>query len=163
MICADREIKAGNIVNLSGEMLTLRDASAKMLARMLENGENTGLDLDNSAVFFAAPTPGFEEGRMSIGPTTSSRMAAFIPLLVRHGVKYFIGKGGLPESALKAITDGNSCYFQAFGGTGANYGGKISDMKPMLFLELGPEAVYKVEAADFPVVISVDPNGGIFF
>ena len=82
MIAADKEIIAGNIVNLNGIMFTLRDASAKMLARMLENGENTGLDLENSAVFFAAPTPGFEEGRMSIGPTTSSRMAAFIPALM---------------------------------------------------------------------------------
>ncbi len=66
MICADKEIKAGSIVNLSGEMFTLRDSSAKMLAGMLKNGEETGLQLEDSAVFFAAPTPGFEEGRMSI-------------------------------------------------------------------------------------------------
>lgn len=163
MICADKEIKAGRIVNLSGEMFTLRDSSAKMLAGMLKNGEETGLQLEDSAVFFAAPTPGFEEGRMSIGPTTSARMAAFIPQLIEKGVRYFIGKGGLPESAVKAIVEGKAAYFQAFGGTGANYGSKVKSMEPLLFPELGPEAVYKVYTSDFPVVISVDPNGGIFF
>lgn len=163
MIAADKEIKAGNIVSLSGEMFTLRDASAKMLAKMLENGENTGLDLENSAVFFAAPTPGFEEGRMSIGPTTSARMASFIPLLIEKGVRYFIGKGVLPKDAADAVIAGKAAYFQAFGGTGANYGSTVKSMDLMLFPELGPEAVYKVEVSDFPIVISIDPDGGIFF
>lgn len=163
MIAADKEIKAGNIVSLNGVMFTLRDASAKKLAKMLENGENTGLELEDSAVFFAAPTPGFEEGRMSIGPTTSSRMAVFIPTLIKHGVRYFIGKGALPKDAVDAIVAGKAAYFQAFGGTGANYGSRVKSMELLLFPEFGPEAVYKVETSDFPVVISVDPNGGIFF
>lgn len=163
MIAADKEIKAGNIVNLSGELITLRDQSAKMLANMLENGENTGLDLENSAVFFAAPTPGFKEGRMSIGPTTSARMAAFISTLIKHGVRFFIGKGALPKDTVDAVIAGKAAYFQAFGGTGANYGSRVKSMELLLFPELGPEAVYKIETSDFPVVISVDPNGGIFF
>ena len=163
MISADKELKAGNIVNLSGEMFTLRDNSAKKLAAMLENGEEPNFPLENSAVFFAAPTPGFEEGRMSIGPTTSSRMAAFIPTLIKHGVRYFIGKGALPKDAMDAMIEGKAAYFQAFGGTGANYGSRVKSMELLLFPEFGPEAVYKVETSDFPVVISVDPNGGIFF
>ncbi len=163
MIAAGKEIKAGNIVNLNGIMFTLRDASAKKLARMLEKGENIGLELENSAVFFAAPTPGFEEGRMSIGPTTSARMAAFIPLLIKKGVRYFIGKGALPKETIDAMIEGKAAYFQAFGGTGANYGSKLRSMELLLFPELGPEAVYKVEVSDFPIVISVDPDGGIFF
>ena len=163
MISADKELRAGNIVNLSGEMFTLRDNSAKKLAAMLENGENPNFPLENSAVFFAAPTPGFEEGRASIGPTTSARMAAFIPKLIEKGVRCFIGKGALPKDAADAVIAGKAAYFQAFGGTGANYGSTVRSMDLMLFPELGPEAVYKVEVSDFPIVISIDPDGGIFF
>ena len=163
MISADKELKAGNIVNLSGEMFTLRDNSAKKLAEMLKNGENPNFPLENSAVFFAAPTPGFEEGRASIGPTTSARMAAFIPKLIEKGVKYFIGKGALPEAAKNAVIEGKAFYFQALGGIGAYYGSKVSSMELMLFEEFGPEAVYKVEVSDFPVIISIDSDSGIFF
>ncbi|MBP5202508.1 fumarate hydratase C-terminal domain-containing protein [bacterium] len=33
----------------------------------------------------------------------------------------------------------------------------------MLFEDFGPEAIYKVEVSDFPVIISIDSDSGIFF
>ena len=52
---------------------------------------------------------------------------------------------------------------EALGGIGAYYGSKVSSMELMLFEEFGPEAIYKVEVSDFPVIISIDSDSGIFF
>lgn len=163
MIVSDREMKAGVLAKIGGELLTLRDQSASRLAKLIEAGSELPFPLDGAAVFFAAPTPGFDEGRASIGPTTSARMAAFVPLLLEKGVKYFIGKGAFPQHTVQTIIDNKAFYCQALGGIGAYYGSRINSMKLMLFPELGPEAIYKVEIEEFPLIISVDSNGGIFF
>jgi tartrate dehydratase beta subunit/fumarate hydratase class I family protein len=38
----------------------------------------------------------------------------------------------------------------------------MTDMKPIMFEEMGPEAVFKINVVDFPLIISIDTRGAIF-
>ena len=86
----------------------------------------------------------------------------YIPFLLELGVKGFIGKGFLPDGVPEAIRRKKALYFQALGGAGAYYGSQMTAMEPIMFPELGPEAVFRIEVADFPLIISIDTRGAIF-
>ncbi|HRZ79006.1 MAG TPA: fumarate hydratase C-terminal domain-containing protein [bacterium] len=155
-------LNAGTVTRITGELITVRDQSLKKIVEMVKAGEKLPFETQNAYIFFAAPTPGYTENRASIGPTTSWRMGAFIPFLLDLGVKGFIGKGFLPEGVPEAIRRKKALYFQALGGAGAYYGSQMTAMEPIMFPELGPEAVFKIEVADFPLIISIDTRGAIF-
>lgn len=163
MIFSQSDLSAGQLIEIEGTLLTFRDQSTKKFVETLQRGDPIPFDLNGSFLFFAAPTPGFDEKRVSIGPTTSLRMAQFMPFLLENGVKAFIGKGGLTQDVVDSLISKKALYLQALGGIGAIYGSKIVSMELLLFPELGPEAIYKIQVKEFPVVISVDFNGGIFF
>ncbi len=161
--CADiaalRAIPAGTLVALEGGIVALRDRTLMRLADLKERNEPSPIDLTGRIVLFAGPTPGFEEGRGSIGPTTSRRLAAYLPLLSDFGVVAIIGKGPLDESALRALREGNICYLQALGGAGAFYGKRVTSMKTIGYDDLGPEALYELTVRDFVVIMSFDTAG----
>ena len=110
-------LKAGDIVNLSGYIYTARDAAHKRIAVALEDGDNLPFELENSVVYYAGPTPaknGLTIG--SIGPTTSSRMDTYSPLMLSKGQKAMIGKGNRSAEVVEAIKKYKAVYFAAIGG-----------------------------------------------
>jgi len=156
------DLNAGTVTRISGELITVRDQSLKKMMEHIENGGELPFKTEGTYIFFAAPTPGYKENRASIGPTTSWRMGRYIPFLLDLGVKGFIGKGFLPEGIPETIKRKKALYFQALGGAGAYYGSQVTAMEAIMFPELGPEAIFKIEVADFPLVISIDTRGAIF-
>jgi fumarate hydratase subunit beta len=158
----EEELNAGMVTRITGELITVRDQSLKKLLDHIQNGGGIPFETQGAYIFFAAPTPGYKENRASIGPTTSWRMGRYIPALLDLGVKGFIGKGFLPQGIPEAIKRKKSLYFQALGGAGAYYGNQVTSMSAIMFEELGPEAIFKIEVADFPLIISIDTRGAIF-
>ena len=152
--------KAGDDVYLSGTIYTARDMVHRRLADMLAKGRPLPAMLKGAVIYYAGPTPA-SPGRPigSCGPTTSSRMDAFTPELIRCGMKAMIGKGGRSEGVRKAIKSYGGIYFLAPAGLGALLAMKVRSAKPVLFKELGPEAVYKLEVEDFPLIVGIDSKG----
>ncbi len=70
-----------------------------------------------------------------------------------------IGKGGRSEEVRRAIKKYRCVYFLATGGIGALLSTKVKSAKAILFKELGPEAVYKLEVKDFPLIVGIDSKG----
>ena len=90
-----RSLKAGDIVMLSGVIYTGRDAAHKRLCAMLDNQEKLPVDLDGQLIYFVGPCPA-PPGRVigSAGPTTSGRMDAYSPRLIKEcSLRGMIGKG----------------------------------------------------------------------
>ena len=52
-----------------------------------------------------------------------------------------------------------SVYFLATGGIGALLSTKVRSSKAVLFSDLGPEAIYKLEVKDFPLLVGIDSKG----
>ena len=88
------ELKAGDYVYLTGTVYTARDAAHKRLYEALQRGEDIPLELQNNIIYYLGPSPA-REGQVigSAGPTTSSRMDKYTPLLLEKGLKGMIGKG----------------------------------------------------------------------
>ncbi len=157
---AVEDLKAGDEVLLSGTVFTARDAAHKKLYDLIKRGRHVPINLKDACIYYSGPTPP-RPGRAigSCGPTTSSRMDAFTPELLRIGVRAMIGKGDRSEEVRRAIKRYGAVYFLATGGIGALLSTKVRSARVILFKELGPEAVYKLEVKDFPLIVGIDPKG----
>jgi len=153
-------LKAGDEVLLSGTVFTARDAAHKRLSDLIREGRRVPINLKDAVIYYAGPTPP-APGRVigSCGPTTSSRMDVFTPDLLKLGLGGMIGKGDRSKEVRRAIKKYRAVYFLATGGIGALLSTKIKTAKAILFKELGPEAVYKLEVKDFPLIVGIDPKG----
>ena len=70
-----------------------------------------------------------------------------------------IGKGDRSPEVVKAIKKYQCVYFLAGGGVGALLSTKVRSARPVLFRELGPEAIYRLEVNDFPLIVGIDSKG----
>jgi fumarate hydratase subunit beta len=86
-------------------------------------------------------------------------MDEFTPDLLRLGLGGMIGKGDRSGEVRAAIKKYKCVYFLATGGIGALLSTKVRSAKPILFKELGPEAIYKLEVKDFPLIVGIDSKG----
>ena len=153
-------LKAGDEVLLSGVIFTARDAAHKRLHDLTAKGKAIPLNLKDAVIYYAGPTPP-RPGRAigSCGPTTSSRMDPFTPELLRLGLGGMIGKGDRSREVRKTIKKYRTVYFLAIGGAGALLSTKVKSAKAVLFKDLGPEAIYKMEVVDFPLIVGIDSKG----
>jgi len=154
------KLSVADEVLLSGTIFTARDAAHKKFDSILKSGKRIPLDLKDAVIYYAGPTPA-SPGRAigACGPTTSSRMDAFTPALLNIGLGGMIGKGGRSAEVKDVIKKNKCVYFIAVGGLGALLSTKIKSAKAVLFKELGPEAVYRLEVKDFPVIVGIDQKG----
>ncbi len=155
-----KTLKAGDEVYLSGTIYSGRDQAHKRLYDLLQKGEALPVELIGKTIFYMGPSP-TPEGAIigSCGPTTAYRMDPFAPALLDYGLKGMIGKGNRAPEVINAIVRNKAIYLYAYGGCGALYAKRIKKNSLIAFEDLGPEAIYKLEVEDFPVVVAIDSKG----
>ncbi len=159
-----KNLKAGDSVLLSGEILTARDCAHREIFQHLDDGAPLPFGLKNAVIYYAGPCPAKpDKAAGSCGPTTSARMESFAPRLLECGVSAFIGKGEMNESTREAIKNCTGVYFAAIGGAGALYGNSIKKSECIAFPELLSEAVHRLEVENFPVVVAYDCFGNSIY
>jgi fumarate hydratase subunit beta len=154
-------LEAGDEVSLSGIIYTARDQAHKRLCALLDKGEKLPIDLQGTVIYFAGPTPtppGKPVG--SVGPTTAYRMDAFSPQLLNAGLKGMIGKGNRTKEVIDAMKANGAVYFAATGGAGALIAERVKSSSCVAYEELGPEAIYRLEVQNFPMLVAIDSKGG---
>jgi len=148
-----KTLKQGEMVLLSGPVLTARDAAHKRLADTLRSGKKIPVLLKGETIYYTGPTPKrIGEIIGSCGPTTSSRMDPFTPLLLKHGLMGMIGKGERSKEVNRAIKKHGAVYFITIGGAGAYLSEKVRLAEVIAYKDLGPEAIYRLEVKDFPAI-----------
>ena len=158
---AAEQLRAGDTILLSGTVYTARDAAHKRLALMIQNEEPLPFALEGGVIYYAGPTP--EKPGMvigSCGPTTSSRMDVYTPMLLDLGLGATIGKGNRSAEVTEAIVRNHSVYFCAIGGAGALAARCITSLEVVAFPELGCESIKKLNFKDFPLITAIDGTGG---
>lgn len=154
------QLKAGDLVYLSGTIYTARDAAHKRLCEMLDRKEILPFDLKDSTIYYVGPTPTPPNKVFgSAGPTTSMRMDAYAGRLYDLGVSATIGKGYRTQAVVDAISKNGGVYFVAIGGAGALLGKCVVKAELIAFDDLGAEAIQKLEVKDFPVTVAIDSKG----
>ena len=155
-----RELRAGDMLYLSGTIYTARDAAHKRMYDTLQEGGQLPYDIEGSFVYYLGPTPA-RPGQVigSAGPTTSSRMDKYTPLLLSKGLKGMIGKGKRSPEVIEAIKENGAVYLAAIGGLGALLSKRIKSAEVIAYDDLGTEAIRKLTVEDLPVVVIIDTEG----
>ncbi len=156
-----KNLKPGDVVLLSGKMLTGRDAAHKRMVDMINKGEELPVDLNGKFIYYVGPVdPVRDEVVGPAGPTTATRMDKFTrTVLEKTGLLGMIGKSERGPIAIEAIRDNQAVYLMAVGGAAYLVAQAIKKAKVLAFEDLGMEAIYEFEVQDMPVTVAVDVNG----
>ncbi|MBU0759424.1 MAG: FumA C-terminus/TtdB family hydratase beta subunit [Candidatus Omnitrophica bacterium] len=151
-----RKLRQGEEVLLDGPVLTSRDAAHKRLVETIKSGKRPPVSIKGETIYYTGPTPTRPgETIGSCGPTTSSRMDSFVPILLRHGLVGMIGKGERSLEVKKAIKKAGAVYFVTIGGAGAYLSEKVIENKIIAYEDLGTEAIRRLVIKDFPAIVSI--------
>lgn len=155
-----KDLKVGEEVLLTGTIYTARDQAHRRLVEVIKKNKDLPINLEGAVIYYCGPThalPGKIIG--SCGPTTSSRVDGFTPLLLKAGLKGMIGKGRRSEAVRKAIKKYKAVYFLTYSGCGALLSNFVKRKELVAFEDLGPEAIYELEVEDFPLIVAIDSKG----
>jgi fumarate hydratase class I len=160
-----RLLKAGDIVSLSGTIVTGRDRVHKYLVENKPLKEDIPFDLTGAVLYHCGPVmKKTEEGYKAVaaGPTTSMRVEMYEAAVIReYGIRGIIGKGGMGKSTLEVLKETGSVYFQTVGGAAVYLADRIKKTLNVWKLdEFGPtEAMWLFEISDFPAIVTMDSHG----
>lgn len=154
------ELRAGDMLYLTGTVYTARDAAHKRMIQTLEKGKELPFDIRGQIIYYMGPSPA-REGRPigSAGPTTSSRMDKYTPCLLDLGMLGMIGKGKRSAQVQEAMKRNGAVYLAAIGGAGALLSKCITESEVIAYEDLGPEAIRKLTVQNFPAIVVIDSAG----
>ena len=159
-----KDLHAGDTVEFEGVILTSRDAAHMRVEEMVNNNQELPVDYNDSFIYYAGPTP-TKPGQVigSIGPTTSSRMDKFGPLMKKLNVTATIGKGPRSKECSQYYKDNHILYFITTGGCGALLAKSVVEAKEIAFFDLGPESVKRLKVKNFKMICAIDYYGNDIF
>jgi fumarate hydratase, class I len=151
---------------LSGPIVVARDIAHAKLKERLEAGQPLPDYFKNHPVYYAGPAKkpaGYASG--SFGPTTAGRMDSYVETFqAAGGSMVMIAKGNRGKQVTTACQKHGGFYLGSIGGPAAILAKEnIRSVELIEFPELGMEAVWKIDAVDFPAFILVDDKGNDFF
>ena len=154
------KLKAGDYIYITGTIYTARVAAHKRLYESMLKGEELPISLDGNVIYYLGPSPA-RPGNVigSAGPTTSSRMDKYTPLMLDAGLKGMIGKGKRSQAVIDSIVKNGAVYMAAVGGAGALLSKCIKESEVVAYDDLGTEAIRKLRVEDLPVIVVIDKDG----
>jgi fumarate hydratase subunit beta len=172
-----RGLHVGDVVALSGVMLTGRDAAHKWMVETFvkktraPQGEDLAAYeaikalLAGGAIYHCGPVvAGLDTKQyrfVAAGPTTSSREEPYQADVMQHfNLKAVIGKGGMGAKTLAACQSVPGVYLSAIGGAATLIARTVQKVPAVYKYEFGvPEALWVIQVLDFPAVVTMDAHG----
>jgi fumarate hydratase class I len=159
-----RALKVGDVVLISGPLVTGRDALHHHLLH-----HDPPCDLRGAILYHCGPVmvkegvPPDERWKVkAAGPTTSIREEPYeADIIKKYGLRAVMGKGGMGKRTLAALEEFGAVYLHAIGGAAQYYARCLPKVTGVHLLdELGmPEAMWRLEARDFPAIVTMDAHG----
>jgi len=153
-------LRAGDFVNITGNIYAARDAAHKRIIELIKKGQKLPIEIKGQIIFYAGPTPA-KPGYLcaSVGPTTSYRMDPYTPPLLDLGLKGMIGKGFRSKEVIDSIKKNKAVYFAAVGGVAALIARSVKKSEVIAYEDLGAEAIHRYYVEDFPAIVVIDTDG----
>ncbi len=153
-------------LSLTGPMIVARDLAHAKLRERLEAGQGLPDYVKAHPIYYAGPakTPeGYASG--AFGPTTAGRMDSYIDQFqAAGGSMVTVAKGNRSAAVREACRKHGGFYLASIGGSAANLAEHcIKKVEVLEYPELGMEAIWRIEVADFPAFIVIDDKGNDFF
>jgi fumarate hydratase, class I len=154
-----RKLRVGDVVLISGEVYTGRDAVHSYLMK-----HAPPVSLQGTVLYHCGPVVLKNNGNYTItaaGPTTSIREEPYqAEIIGRYGVRAVMGKGGMGAKTLAGLKQWGAVYLNAIGGAAQYYSRCIEEVLGVHLLEFGvPEAMWHIRVKDFPAIVTMDANG----
>lgn len=154
-----RKLRVGDIVLISGDIYTGRDAVHSYLMK-----NTSPVNLDGAVLYHCGPVVLKENGGWKMtaaGPTTSIREEPYQAEVIRRfGIRAVMGKGGMGPKTLAGLKESGAVYLNAIGGAAQYYSRCITGVKGVHLLEFGiPEAMWHIEVEAFPAIVTMDSQG----
>lgn len=161
-----RQLKVRDTVTVNGTIFGIRDATQ---IRLFDQKQEPPVDLTGAICLHTAPSlrkVGDKWEKICIGTTTSTRMERFTPPLIeKYGVRAIVGKAGLLEGSLEAMSRFGACYLAIVGGAAALETTQIEAVEQVYWEDLHPEAIYQFRVRDFgSLIVAMDSHSNhIYF
>jgi fumarate hydratase class I len=153
-------------VSLTGPLIVARDIAHAKLQERIDRGEGLPDYVKDHPIYYAGPakTPeGYASG--SFGPTTAGRMDSYVDAFMAAGGSFVtLAKGNRGAEVRAACKKHGGFYLGSIGGPAARLAQDcIRKVDVIEYPELGMEAIWRIEVADFPAFIVIDDKGNDFF
>lgn len=159
-----RNFRVGTNLELTGRMITGRDAAHKWLLEAYR--EEVAPYLEGTIIYHCGPvvreTPEGGWQFVAAGPTTSIREEPYqAEVIKRYGLRGVIGKGGMGKRTLQGLEKSGALYLHAVGGAAQVLARAVSKVETVFMLEeFGvPEAMWVIQVERFPVMVTMDAHG----
>jgi tartrate/fumarate subfamily iron-sulfur-dependent hydro-lyase beta chain len=162
-----KPIKIGDIVYITGTIITARDEAHLKALEFHKEGKSLPVEFTGNGLFHCGPVMKQDDnGKWTVvaaGPTTSARMEIFQDEFIKTfhpGV--IIGKGGMGDRTTKACEEESCIYGYFTGGAALLAADRIKLVKDVYWLEeLGmPECLWVYEVEEFgPLTVTIDTHG----
>lgn len=154
-----RSLRVGDVVIITGEMHTGRDALHKYLM-----DHEAPVDLNGAVIYHCGPVMLKDDEGWHVkaaGPTTSIREEPYQgDIIKKFGIRAVIGKGGMGSKTLAALQEHGGVYLNAIGGAAQYYAACIKKVNAVDFMEFGiPEAMWHLEVDGFAAIVTMDAHG----
>ncbi len=156
----------GTRLSLNGRIGGARDIAHARFKELLDKGGALPEYLKEHPVYYAGPAKQPKNKPSgSFGPTTAGRMDSYVDLLQSKGASLvMIAKGNRSRTVTDACKKYGGFYLGSPGGPAALLAERnIKKVEILDYPELGMEAVWRIEVADFPAFLVVDDKGNDFF
>ncbi|MBS7644071.1 fumarate hydratase C-terminal domain-containing protein [Candidatus Bathyarchaeota archaeon] len=163
---AVRNLHVGDIIYISGTILTARDQAHQRAVNFHNQGKPLPLNLEGMVIFHSGPLVQRKDRKWEIGaagPTTSSRMEPFqAEFIEAFKPRIIIGKGGMGARTAEALKKFGAVYCEFTGGAAVLAARSVRHVKDVKWLNLGlPEALWLLEVEEFgPLFVTMDSHGG---
>ncbi|MEM0380118.1 MAG: FumA C-terminus/TtdB family hydratase beta subunit [Desulfurococcaceae archaeon] len=160
-----RKLKAGDILYVTGLIVTARDAAHRRIIEYLKSGKPLPVDLKGGVIYHCGPVVKKTNSKWEVvaaGPTTSTRMELYeAEVIEKTSVRIIIGKGGMGSKTAEACRKYGAVYTTFTGGAGALAANAIEEVVTVEWLDLGiPEALWVLKVRDFgPLLVAIDSHG----
>lgn len=159
-----RALKVGDVVLITGEMYTGRDA---VHAHLMTHAPP--VDMRGSVLYHCGPVmlktgdkkTGEKWTVKAAGPTTSAREEPYqADVIKNYGVRVVIGKGGMGKKTLAALQECGAVYLNGIGGAAQYYARAVDEVLGVHLMEFGiPEAMWHLRVHDFVAIVTMDAHG----
>ncbi len=153
------ELRAGDMITISGEIFAGRDAVLPKLVAMLRDGsiEGSGIELRGSVVFHTAVSPA------GVGPTSSNKLEieSSIAPLSEAGIRLHLGKGQISRETIEQL-DRHHAVYAVIPPVTALLGDRTLEHKLAAFPELGMEALYRLKVDRYPCIIAAAHGRSVY-
>ena len=156
-------LRIGDTFELSGDIITARDAAHKRIQETLAKGGELPMDFTGQFVFYAGPCPP-KPGKVmgSIAPTTSMRMDSFVEMTFQIGMLGMIGKGERSDFVPDLCKKYGGVYLLSIGGASALISNQITACEVVAYDDLGTESIKKLTVDKLRLIVGIDTKGRVF-